>query len=259
MGRKRSRTGQYLYCCAAGLITVILVACAPPGNRPADLVAADPERGRQFHGQIDFDEALRQNQEMLARFPHRSPGDTALFNIARIYIHHANPKRDPGKALQFFTRLKNEFPGSALSDEAITWILVLQAPAKTERKEIEATEKKIERPIEQENQALLRGRQLLGEGDFAGALRQNQEVLARFPDRPPGDSALYNLGLIHIHYANPQRDTGQALHSFSRLVEEFPDSTHLEEAKIWVGILESLEKARQIDIEIEEKKRELRR
>ena len=258
MGRKRSRTRQYLYCCAAGLITAILVACAPTGNRPAELVAADPGPGRQFYGQIDFEEALRQNQEMLARFPHRSPGDTALFNIARIHVHHANPKRDPGKALQFFTRLKNAFPGSALTDEAMTWILVLQTPEKAEPKEIEATEKKIERPQEQENPELQRGRQLLGEGDFAGALRQNQAVLARFPDRPPGDTALFNLGLIHIHHANPKRDTGQALHSFSRLVREFPDSTHLEEAKIWVGILESLEKARQIDIEIEEKKRELR-
>ena len=258
MGRKRSGTWQYLYCCAAVLITAILASCAPPGNRPAEPGAAAPGQGRQFLGQIDFDEAMRQNREMLERFPHRSPGDTALLNIARLYIHHANPKRDPAKALHYFTRLKNEFPGSALSDEAMTWILVLQTPGKAAPKEIEATAKKIERPQVEENAELQRGRQLLGEGDFAGALRQNQAVLDRFPDRPPGDTALFNLGLIHIHHANPKRDTGQALHSFSRLVREFPDSTHLEEAKIWVGILESLEKARQIDIEIEEKKRELR-
>jgi hypothetical protein len=42
-------------------------------------------------------------------------------------------------------------------------------------------------------------------------------------------------------------------------MEEFPESPRTEEARIWVGILETMEKTRQIDIEIEEKKRELRR
>jgi hypothetical protein len=67
------------------------------------------------------------------------------------------------------------------------------------------------------------------------------------------------MGLIHVHYANPKRNIGQAQIFFARLREEFPESPRTEEARIWVGILETMEKTRQIDIEIEEKKRELRR
>ena len=90
-------------------------------------------------------------------------------------------------------------------------------------------------------------------------MQENQEILARFPQKPPGDAALFNMGLLHVHYANPKRDIVQARIFFARLVEEFPESPRTEEARIWVSILETMEKTRQIDIEIEEKKRELRR
>ena len=114
-------------------------------------------------------------------------------------------------------------------------------------------------PTKQEDARLQRGQQLLAQGDFAGALQENREVLAQFPQTPPGDAALFNMGLIHVHYANPKRDIGQAQIFFARMIEEFPESPRAEEARIWVGILETMEKTRQIDIEIEEKKRELRR
>ena len=112
---------------------------------------------------------------------------------------------------------------------------------------------------EQENAHLQRGQQLLVQGDFEGAVRENQEVLTLFPQNPPGDEALFNIGMIYVHYANPKKDFEQALHYFSRLKQEFPESPRTEEAKVWVGMLETMEKTRQIDIEIEEKKRELRR
>ena len=112
---------------------------------------------------------------------------------------------------------------------------------------------------EPENTHLQRGQQLIDQGDFEGAVRENQELLTLFPQNPPGDVALFNMGLIHVHYANPKRDIGWARHFFSRLVKEFPESPRTEEAKIWVGMLETMEKTRQIDIEIEEQKRKLRR
>lgn len=139
------------------------------------------------------------------------------------------------------------------------WSKVLESLEASRRKESEIQDKVKRQPAEQENTQLQRGRQLLLEGDYEGALQANRELLDQFPHSPPGDTALFNMGLIHVHYANPKKDIGQAQVYFARLEKDFPDSPRREEAKIWAGILETMEKTRQIDIEIEEKKRELRR
>jgi TolA-binding protein len=164
-----------------------------------------------------------------------------------------------GLARVFFARLEKEFPESQRRVEARAWSNILETLEKTKRQDIKVEEKKRETPDVQETALLRRGQQLLAQGDFNGALQKNREVLALFPQSPPGDAALFNMGLIHVHYANPKRDIGQARIFFARLTKEFPESPRVEEAKIWVGILETMAKTRQIDIEIEEKKRELRR
>lgn len=94
-------------------------------------------------------------------------------------------------------------------------------------------------------------------GDFDGAMKQCQEILARSPKMPPGDEALMDMGLISAHYANPKKDYKKALGYFMRIEKEFPQSPFVEEAKIWTSVLQAFEKAKQVDIEIEEKKQGL--
>ena len=259
MGRERRRTRQYLYLCAAGLIITMLTACAPLGVTPVEQNDHHLRRGQQLLDQGDFAGALRENQEVLARFPRTPPGDEALFNMGLIYVDHANPQRDVGRTLHFFARLETEFPESPRTQEARTWGRILQSLEKSRSENIEPVECEGVLPAVQEKVHLQFGRRFLAQGDFAGALRENREVLARFPKQSPGDAALFNMGLIHVHYANPKKDIGQALHFFGRIEKQFPESPYREEAGIWIGILETMEKTRQIDIEIEEKKRELRR
>lgn len=100
---------------------------------------------------------------------------------------------------------------------------------------------------------------LLRQGDFEGALRENRKALAAAPEGDDADIALFDMGLIHAHYANPKKDYAKALESFRRLRNKYPRSPLAEEAKIWIGVLETMEKAKQIDIEIEEKKKGLTR
>ncbi|UCE78439.1 MAG: tetratricopeptide repeat protein [Nitrospiraceae bacterium] len=102
-----------------------------------------------------------------------------------------------------------------------------------------------------------RAGELLGQGDYDGYLNINEEVLALLPDRPPGDEALFNIGLIYIHNDNPKKNYKKSLQMFKRLVHDFPQSNLVEEARIWIGLLEVIEKSKQADIEIEEKKKEL--
>jgi hypothetical protein len=100
---------------------------------------------------------------------------------------------------------------------------------------------------------------LLSRGNFEGAMKESQEVLARSPKATPGDEALMTMGLISAHYANPKKDYQNALGYFIRLEREFPRSPLAEEAKIWIGVLQSFEKAKQVDLDIEKMKKEIRK
>ena len=91
MGRERSRTRQYLYFCAAGLIMAMLAACASVGSRLADQENAHLRQGRHLLAQGDFTGALRENLQVLARFPRTPPGDAALFNIGMIHVALCQP------------------------------------------------------------------------------------------------------------------------------------------------------------------------
>ncbi len=97
----------------------------------------------------------------------------------------------------------------------------------------------------------------ISRGDFEGAMKVNHDVLADSPKTAPGDEALMNLGLISAHYANPKKDYRKAMSFFMRIEREFPQSPLVEEARIWVSVLQAFEKAKQVDIEIEEKKKVL--
>ncbi len=122
------------------------------------------------------------------------------------------------------------------------------------------------RDREEARDSLLRGQALLAQGDYDGSLKENQKVLSLYPNRPPGGKALFNIGLVYAHVGNPKRDYRRALGFFRRLTSEYPQSPLVEQARIWIGVLQAneklsqmLEKSKQVDIEIEEKKREKER
>ncbi len=120
------------------------------------------------------------------------------------------------------------------------------------------------------NQYLLRGQKLFARGDYEGSLRENQKVLSLSANRPPGDEALFNIGLIYAHPGSSQKDYNKSLNIFKKLMKDYPRSPWAEQAKIWAEILQEneklnqtiqklnqvIEKSKQVDIEIEEKKKE---
>lgn len=114
-------------------------------------------------------------------------------------------------------------------------------------------------PLGEACRHLLLGNKLLAERDFKGALRENQTALSLADNGPPGDQALFNLGLIYAHYDNPEKDYKKSIEYFKQLVAVYPRSSFREQAKIWVGVLDVIEKSKQVDIEIEMKKKELGR
>jgi hypothetical protein len=112
-------------------------------------------------------------------------------------------------------------------------------------------------------ESILRAKRLFNSGDYAGALKENQRVLSLSGRNSPGDQALFSMGLIYAHVENPQRDFGKALLLFRRIPKDYPRSPLVEEAMIWAGVLQEneklsqmIEKFKQVDIAVEEKKRE---
>lgn len=104
---------------------------------------------------------------------------------------------------------------------------------------------------------LSRAKELLAQRDYEGSLKENQKVLSISDNKSPADEALFNIGLIYSHYGYQKKDYKKSLHFHRRLIKDFPRSPLVEQAKIWIGVLEVIEKTKQVDIDIEEKKKEL--
>jgi outer membrane protein assembly factor BamD (BamD/ComL family) len=105
---------------------------------------------------------------------------------------------------------------------------------------------------------LLHSRELLAKEDYKGALEENRKVLSLSIKEPPGDEALFNMALISAHYANPEKDYKESIKFFTELISNYPQSPYVEQTKIWLDVLTIIEKAKQVDIDIEEKKKEIK-
>jgi hypothetical protein len=106
------------------------------------------------------------------------------------------------------------------------------------------------------NEYLLAAQNLLAKGDYEGSLRESQRVLVLLKDQPPADTAIFNMGLVYAHPKNPKKDNKRAIYFFNRVIKGYPDGPWAEQAKIWVGVLDGVEKLKQVDLEIEERKRD---
>ena len=106
------------------------------------------------------------------------------------------------------------------------------------------------------NEHLSKARELMSRGDYDGALRESQKAVSLAKGEPPADAALFHMALIYAHPKNPKKDNPRAIGLFNRVVKTHPESIWAEQAKIWVAVLDGVEKLKQVDLEIEEKKRD---
>lgn len=93
--------------------------------------------------------------------------------------------------------------------------------------------------------AMGQGQLLLGRGDFDGSAKAFTNVLTYANDEPPADAAHYHLGLIHAHPQNSRQDRRKALDSFDRVVSQFPESSFVQPAKAWIGVLNEIDAKQQ--------------
>jgi tetratricopeptide (TPR) repeat protein len=290
MGRKQSRRRKYLYLCLAGLIFVVFSGCAAPEKikveiKPHGEVDHHLLRGRELFAQKDFEGALIEYQEIFPLATHQPPEDEALYTIGLIYVHPENPKRNPTKSLYYFNRVTVDYPQSLWVGQAKVWIGVLQENGRlnlsienlnrrVRQLQLEKTNILEEREVRVEErkarQPLLNSRELLLQGKYEEASKEIQKFLAPSPRHPLEDEALFQMGLVYAHPGNSKKDYGKSVSTFKKLMKDYPQSPWSDVAKIWTGMIQenerlnqaveklsqTIEKSKQVDIEIEEKKRE---
>jgi outer membrane protein assembly factor BamD (BamD/ComL family) len=161
--------------------------------------------------------------------------DDALFYTGLIYAHYENSDKDYKTSRFYFKKLIREYPQSPLTEEL----------------EIKMDE------LATSERHFRSGRRFLSGGNFDDAVKEMQKILALPYDSPYADDALFYMGLIYAHYDNPKKDYAKARGIFEKVIKQHPQSLLVEQAKVWAGVLDVIEKSKQVDIEIEEKMKKL--
>jgi tetratricopeptide (TPR) repeat protein len=222
----------------------------------------DAQRGlvlsQRLLAEGNFNDALKENYRILTMMGKDSPGDIALFNMALIYAHYDNPERDYQKSRNYLASLVNDFPESPLVEQANVWISIFDVIDETEQD----TRIKEEEIVKLDNEVSrlthrLENQKLLTDWVYEKSLQESEKVLSQNDKSPLDGEALFNMALNYAHYENPDKDLKKSVQYFKRLIEKYPKSPLSERAKIWLGVLNIIEESKQVDIEIEKKKKEL--
>jgi tetratricopeptide (TPR) repeat protein len=275
MGRKQIGPRKYIFYSIACLISLSLFRCAAIDElRTREEAKGGLRQGPRLLARGNYEGALDKYQKALALSSRKPPEDEALFYIGLIYASSRYPKRDTKKSMDFFTDILNDWPQSPLVEQAKIWLGILHEnermnllvkkmrqpetkPAETKPLEVKAED------VAEGRESQTRIQRLLAAGDFEGFISENQRVLSLAHPRSSKDEALFNLGLVYAHEGNPKKDFLKSLDFFKRLIREHPRSPLVEQAKIWVGLLQEhdplnqvIQKLKQVDIEVDERKRE---
>lgn len=102
-----------------------------------------------------------------------------------------------------------------------------------------------------EEQLVVQAKLSFAKNDFTTSVTRWREILERFPDTQ-GDKALYAMGLTYAFAEYPDANYDTSLNLFKMLIKNYPESVYITQAKIWISILErTIEKEK----EVEEKNR----
>ena len=282
MGNKSDRTGKhFLFYLALSCLVVTLntVSCAPVQNKVLNVrTYMKLEEYRENMAAGHFETVIEQSNQILAENDTKPPADVALFSLGKVYVHHDFAGRDYELSQDYFEKLIKNFPNSDLAFEARTYISLFEAIAAGEKEKAAAEHKLLQKekesgaaPDEQlrEKEIIVtkekKSTPLSGIGkvvekrNFEEAVEKNLQIVEEFGSNKPADEALYNLGRIYAHVDNPAKDYNKSKIYFHELSKQFPDSAFAEEARIWLGLFETIEKIQQIDIDIEQQKKQLTR
>jgi TPR repeat protein len=208
-----------------------------------------------------FETIIQQSKQVIAENETEPPADVALYSLGEVYAHHDYKGRDYALSQYYFEKLIMNFPDSQLTAEAKIYTSLFENIAAKEKEAAAAEEKVSQKKIIEEKKKksvpVSEPRKVVEDQNFEKAAQKNLQILEKADNKKPADEALYNLGLIYAHIDNPAKDYKKSQIYFHELTQQFPDSEWAEEGRIWLGLFETIEKIQQIDVDIEQQKKEL--
>jgi outer membrane protein assembly factor BamD (BamD/ComL family) len=237
-----------------------IVSCAPFQHKMTEINSRyQLEEYRENLANGFFETVILKGRQVVEKDEETPPADAALYALGEAYAHYAFEGRDYVLSQYYFEKLIENFPNSQLVSEAKLYINLLETIAAREKTVVieKAKTRKNTSDAVHVTVPNIVPRKVVENLDFEEAARKNNRVLDKAGKKKPADVALYNLGLIYAHDINPAKDYEKSQNYFQQLVKQFPDSELTEEALIWLGLFETIEKMQQIDIEIDLQKKQL--
>ncbi|MCP4343801.1 MAG: tetratricopeptide repeat protein [Desulfobulbaceae bacterium] len=261
-GRKRKHIAYYIT--ISCIITATIVACVPLGNRDAERKAHQQlEYNRDLLAGGYFDTIISKNMAVLKESETEPPADIALYALGEVYANQEFPDRDYVMAEYYFQTLKENFPESPLTVEAKMYISFFRIVAAKEKEAMALKNDSLQKEklvsTKKKKIPATASSKIIENNNFTEAVIKNVQILDQAGNKKPADEALYNLGLIFAHGDNPDKDYNKSQIYFYLLIEQFPESEFVEEAQVMMSLFETIEKIKQIDVEIEQQKKKLTR
>ncbi len=253
MGYQSERIRQYfLYLVTSLAFCIILQSCLPAKKVKVNTIA--PQRQLANHRYAlemgFFETVILQGNRILQKNETKPPADIALYALGETYAHHAYEGKDYGLSKYYFDKLIKNFPDSPLTWEARTYVSLYENFAVLKNEPA---------PIAEGQNPFAWTMTTPDDQRFDQAIQQNMIILDQSGADSPADAALYNLGLVYAHTDNPAKDFLKAQGYFEELIQKFPDSPLAEEARVWTGLFQIIDKMQQIDIDIDQQKKQLNR
>jgi outer membrane protein assembly factor BamD (BamD/ComL family) len=73
---------------------------------------------------------------------------------------------------------------------------------------------------------------LFHQGSHAAALDKYSEIIEKYPAK--ADMALFEMGIIHAHPKNPQKDYRKSLECFQKLIKDYPGSEYRQNSEMMI-------------------------
>jgi len=73
---------------------------------------------------------------------------------------------------------------------------------------------------------------LFHQGSHAAALDKYSEIIEKYPAK--ADMALFEMGIIHAHPKNPQKDYQKSLECFQKLIRDYPESVYRQNSEMMI-------------------------
>ncbi|MGB3211990.1 MAG: hypothetical protein WBB19_14905 [Desulforhopalus sp.] len=243
---------------------VIIVACTPVQKKIAEIKAHQQlEEYREKLADGFFETVIQEARQIVLENDTDTPADVALYALGEVYAHHDYADRDLRLSQYYFEKLSENFPDSPLTSEARVYINLFETIAAKEKAAMDLEQdflkrKRLELKMAQKSPKS-GSRKIIKDQNFEEAIRKNLEILENTENVKSTDAALYRLGLLFAHHNNPDKDYKKSQIYFFLLTDQFPESEFSEEAQIWLSVFDTIDKMHQIDIEIDQQKKQLSR